>query len=244
MDEGRRKELAKWGRDLLIGVVIIPAILAYLDMSAIWIIAGGMASLAALVLWENWPRIRATRTIKTAIAAAVLAVLCTVLLIAVWPGLPIPHAIKSAISVPLNAPLKAIHSDIASYAIDSFDPPDWAKKNDDGSPRIFVHDKPLELVERFRSFTDLQARDASKPFSGKWLAVMGTLRQVYEPRNGVIPVMFGFNLQDNFSVVTIFNLKEKDRLESYNPGDHIKAVCEIDSVQSLGITLYDCRVIP
>ena len=40
MDETRRKDIVKWGRDLIIAVIIVPSFLAYLNMKPLVIIAG------------------------------------------------------------------------------------------------------------------------------------------------------------------------------------------------------------
>jgi hypothetical protein len=53
MDEKQRKEAAKWARDLIISVVIVPAILVYFQMSPLVVIAGGVISLALLTTWER-----------------------------------------------------------------------------------------------------------------------------------------------------------------------------------------------
>ena len=71
MDEAQRKERAKWARDLVISVVLVPAFLAWLQMSPVVIVAGGLCSLAILKAWENWPLLRAKFKL-----GAVLAIFC------------------------------------------------------------------------------------------------------------------------------------------------------------------------
>lgn len=53
MDDKRRKEVAKWTRDLIISVVLVPAILAYFQMNAPVIAACAVGSLLLLAAWEN-----------------------------------------------------------------------------------------------------------------------------------------------------------------------------------------------
>jgi hypothetical protein len=67
MDSEQRKEVSKWGRDLIISVIIVPAILAYFEMSPLVISAGGVASLTALTTWERWEAIKAGRKAKIAV---------------------------------------------------------------------------------------------------------------------------------------------------------------------------------
>jgi hypothetical protein len=67
MDSAQRKEISKWGRDLIISVIIVPAILAYFEMSPLVIIAGGVASLTALATWERWEAIKTGRKAKIAV---------------------------------------------------------------------------------------------------------------------------------------------------------------------------------
>jgi hypothetical protein len=55
MEERRRKELIKWARDLVISVVLLPAILVYFHVSPPVIIAGAIGLLIILSLWERWP---------------------------------------------------------------------------------------------------------------------------------------------------------------------------------------------
>jgi hypothetical protein len=52
MDDVRRQAIGKWARDLVISVVIVPAILVWLQMSPPVIIAAGILCLFLLKVWE------------------------------------------------------------------------------------------------------------------------------------------------------------------------------------------------
>jgi hypothetical protein len=69
MDNERRKEVAKWGRDLIISVILVPAILAWFQMNPLIIAACALASLLILAAWENQFRFFAVIT-AVAVAAA------------------------------------------------------------------------------------------------------------------------------------------------------------------------------
>jgi hypothetical protein len=69
MDDKRRKEVAKWGRDLIISVILVPAILASFQMNPLIIAACALASLLILAAWENQFRFFAVIT-AVAVAAA------------------------------------------------------------------------------------------------------------------------------------------------------------------------------
>jgi hypothetical protein len=96
MREQRRKEIIKWARDVIISVALVPAALAYFQMSPLVIIVGGACSLIILTAWENWSFIRTKArllTIKLIVilgSAAVLALATG----AVWIFgiLPLRHA--------------------------------------------------------------------------------------------------------------------------------------------------------
>jgi hypothetical protein len=55
MDEETRRGFSRWGRDLVISVVVVPAILAGLQMSPWAMAIGGVISLLLLKLWERRP---------------------------------------------------------------------------------------------------------------------------------------------------------------------------------------------
>jgi hypothetical protein len=81
MDVETREEIAKWGRDLVISVIIVPAILAWFNMSpAVWII-GGLCALIALRIWERHPKYFRERV---NIAAAAGLLFCVGACIAIW----------------------------------------------------------------------------------------------------------------------------------------------------------------
>jgi hypothetical protein len=54
------RELIKWGRDIIISVILVPAILLYFDMTPIVMILGAVVSLMILSAVENWQKIHAS----------------------------------------------------------------------------------------------------------------------------------------------------------------------------------------
>ena len=141
----------------------------------------------------------------------------------------------------MGAPFEIVGQAIGSAPIGSFDPPAWAQKNDDGSLRIFVHETAVSLMTRFKSFTALQAEESSKPFVGKWMAVAGTVAEV-RPLGGLITVR---TVEGTIPPVFInFRVSESDSLKVFNPGNRIKAVCQIGLLDYERLWLENCRVVP
>lgn len=64
-----RKEVWKWGRDLGLSIVIVPALLLYADMSPLVMAAGGLVSLGLLKIWEWRPRIGYALAVITILGA-------------------------------------------------------------------------------------------------------------------------------------------------------------------------------
>jgi hypothetical protein len=70
MDVERRKAVGQWGRDLLVSVVIVPGLLAWLQMNPIFWVVGGICALVLLKLWEHGYPIKKSAPPKTAISPA------------------------------------------------------------------------------------------------------------------------------------------------------------------------------
>jgi hypothetical protein len=114
-------------------------------------------------------------------------------------------------------------------------------KNGDGSQRVFVHESVAKLMARFKGFTALQAKEASQPFVGKWMAVGGTVAEV-SPLGEIITVR---TVEGTVPPVFMnFRASEADSLKVFNPGDHIKAVCQIGLLDYEKLWLDYCRVVP
>jgi hypothetical protein len=75
MQPERRKQVGKWGRDLIISVIIVPAILAYLQMSPLVVAIGGAYCLFILVSWENWGWISQRFIRKVPVGIGLLAIM-------------------------------------------------------------------------------------------------------------------------------------------------------------------------
>ena len=58
MDKERRQNISRWVRDIVISVVIVPAILLYFNMTPLVMIVGGCLTLAGFKIWENFPEIK------------------------------------------------------------------------------------------------------------------------------------------------------------------------------------------
>lgn len=142
----------------------------------------------------------------------------------------------------LMAPVPQLHCLVAAHCpLENFSPPEWAKKNDDGTPRIFVRESLTDLMRRFNQFTELQAQSASQTYVGKWVAIGGTVGEV-KPLFDRITV----RLEEGTSpaVFPNFDKSRADTLAVYNVGDHFRAVCRVNLLDAMRAFLEDCRVVP
>jgi hypothetical protein len=116
------KQVGKWGRDLIISVIIVPAILSLLQMNPLVVAVGGAFCLFVLVSWENWGWISQRFIRKAPVAVGLLAITLSIVgfyysrysttpfwvssdLPIVLPPRPTPAA--SGVTLPQSLPLQS-----------------------------------------------------------------------------------------------------------------------------------------
>jgi hypothetical protein len=75
MQPETRKQVGKWGRDLIISVIIVPAILTYLQMSPLVVAIAGIYCLFVLISWENWDWFSARLIRKAPVGVGLFAIM-------------------------------------------------------------------------------------------------------------------------------------------------------------------------
>jgi hypothetical protein len=127
-------------------------------------------------------------------------------------------------------------------------PPSSARRNSDGSERIFVSVSPIEMKEVFDKHTMLQAQGLLQPYKGKWMALSGGLNDIHKDNGGGMMVNLGapglgafFNY--GMALQLHFDPVWNEKLSVLKKDSIISAVCRIDDIQQIGMAFGGCELI-
>lgn len=226
MDSAQRKEVAKWGRDLIISVVLVPAVLAYFNMSPLVMILGGALSLAVLTAWENWAFIQANKKLKSSVEIAFLFIALFAL---VGSGFWYSSRLKMLAQAKEKSPSSVVTSPVC------------------------VTEKEIEQQKKKgRQLLPLSPRDIVNKnlhggvavvaiYVGKWVKSCGKFLQVTPDETKTNHVVWVYN--------EIFNLyfdksRWDSRLATLKDGQNFSAYCEIESFPPNGWLLANnCELV-
>jgi hypothetical protein len=225
MDSAQRREVGKWGRDLIVSVVLVPAVLAYFQMSPLIMILGGVFSLAVLAVWENWSFIQARRNLKSGVEIACLFIPLFALL-----GCGYWYSSKHRVAIVMAQPDTSVQQS-AEVCVTQNDIDQEAKKG-----RHLLPLSPREIVD-----TDLHKGPAAVSiYIGKWVKVCGRFLQVEQDETKTHHIVWVYD--------QIFNLYfDRDRWESrlanFKDKQDFTAYCEMESFVLGWLHAKNCELV-
>ena len=125
------------------------------------------------------------------------------------------------------------------------EPPQSARKNPDGSQRIFIRVLPHEMTAIFEGRTTNQAMALVAPYLLKWIAFSAIVNNVKTYADGTTIVHL-VSVTNHLTVTVTtaeFEQKWRDNLSVVNKGDTLNVVCRISSIDQSIINMDRCEII-
>lgn len=115
--------------------------------------------------------------------------------------------------------------------------------------RVFIpQGRIFELIDRFRSETNIAAKQAVQPFIGHWMAVTSVVLNVREkPEHMSVTLdlerVMGCPENVGVGIVTLYFKRNFEELKMLRRGDTLSAVGRLEEVEPHGFTLEECEYV-